>query len=79
MQNRDTNQLVTGRDLRELFEKVPPKSRGPVFEVNEVVEIKGYLYRLTQINDSYGGSMTFIPQGPLPPKKRPRRAKGKRP
>ena len=62
MQNTRTNDLVLGKDLDEIRERVPVEDRGPTFKVGEIVPIKGYGYRVTGIKRN---RLFFKPHGPL--------------
>ncbi len=64
MQDTRTNRLVPGESLEALRGLVPKEDQGPTFEVNEIVPIKGYLYRLKEIRTQFGGALIFIPHGP---------------
>lgn len=67
MQNKLTNELMGFPNMEAMTKAIVGMSKeekGPTFEVNEIVPIKGYLYRLKEIRTQFGGALLFIPYGP---------------
>ncbi len=70
MQDTRTNQLETAATLDELKRRIPPEDRGPVFHDGEIVNLKGYLYRIDGLSSD---GMTLRPHGKAPKQFKPRR------
>lgn len=47
MQNLRSNELLSGGSIDDLERAIPPEDRGPVFFLGEIVDVKGYGYRVT--------------------------------
>lgn len=60
MQNTRTNELVPGETLESILGKVPEEEQGPTFEVGDVIRIRGYYYRVTEID---ADRLVFAPHG----------------
>lgn len=70
MQDTRTNRLATAETLEELKAQVPVEDRGPVFALNEIVNLKGYLYKILHIQKE---GLFLVPQGKAPQSNRARR------
>ena len=62
MQDTRTNELLTAETLKELREMIPEEDQGPTFQVGEIVDVKGYGYRVTGLKKN---RLFLKPHGPI--------------
>lgn len=65
MIDKSDNTLKTAETMEALRSLVSDEDQGPTFEVNEVVIMKGYRFRVTRLTEEYGGAITLVPHGPI--------------